>query len=76
MLLIRMVLVWRAVDSQGFLTFDPVHLSLHSNPLISVSFTLFFCITAGIVSGLVAGFRSASALKPIPRDEAYTAKLG
>lgn len=58
LLLIWAAMVLRAVGSQAFLTFMPVLLAERGHGLISIGTTVSVFISAGTVSGLLAGYWS------------------
>ena len=54
--LIWLVMVLRAVASQTFMTFMPIHLVKNGHTLVSVGFIVSFFTLAGTLSGLLAGW--------------------
>lgn len=65
-LLIWLVMMFRAVVGQSFLTFTPVYLANKGFSLISVGSTIAIFVVAGTISGLLAGLLSErSGYKPI-----------
>ncbi len=65
-LLIWLVMMFRAVVGQSFLTFTPVYLANKGYSLISVGSTIAIFVVAGTISGLLAGLLSdRTGYKPI-----------
>lgn len=54
--LIWLVMVLRAIASQTFMTFMPIHLVKNGHTLVSVGFIVSFFTLAGTLSGLLAGW--------------------